>query len=154
MISSPITKNECCFYCNKDGVDYYKCIDTGTLFTLQTLDQSEKVGGEAEEERNNTHNNARINRIKKIDSNAVVLDFGCGHGYFVNCLRNAGISADGYDPFDESFFKMPSGLFTVVTLIEVIEHLQSPFKEIQLIADKLINEGILYIETSFQKHIL
>jgi SAM-dependent methyltransferase len=149
MTLSPITQNPADFYCQKDGIDYYRCRETQTLFTPEVLDQSEKVGGEAESERNSVHNEARANRIKNIDLNATVLDFGCGHGYFVQFLRNSGINADGYDPYSDSFSKMPSGLFDIVTMIEVIEHLQYPYQEIQLIASKLKSEGILYIETSF-----
>lgn len=149
MIISPITQNPAEFYCKKDDVEYYRCCETQTIFTPQILDQSSKVGGEAENERNSIHNEARIKRIKSLHLNPTVLDFGCGHGYFVQVLRDSGVLADGYDPFNESFSKIPDQLFDIVTIIEVVEHLQHPYLEFELIASKLKNAGILYIETSF-----
>jgi SAM-dependent methyltransferase len=148
-IKSPITRGRAFFYCKKQNIDYYKCEDTGTLFTLEPLNQSGMVGGTGEDERNLAHNPARIERLIKLKSNPVVLDFGCGNGMFVNALKTANLNVFGYDPYNPDFAKLPEQKFDIVTMIEVIEHTYSPFKEVEVISGLLKKGGILYIESSF-----
>ena len=134
----------------KGGTVYYTCTDTGTIFS-KGLDQSEKVGGGFEIERNNEADNIeRGRRVKMITGkpNPKVLDYGCGNGLLVSSLNANGCEATGYDAFNPEFNKMGVDV-DCVTMIEVVEHLTAPFKEFEQVFDALVGGGKVYIETSF-----
>jgi hypothetical protein len=133
----------------KNGTEYFQD-DNGIIF-CEPLNQDQMVGGGFEKERNETQNHlriARINQIKKFE--AKVLDFGCGNGILVNDLVHCLIFASGYDKFNPKFNKLPKkDAYNIVTMIEVIEHLNEPFSELDLIYKSLVKGGTLMIETSF-----
>lgn len=135
----------------KSGHEYF--VDNyGTIF-CDAIDQSNMVGGGNEEPRNEIENPIRLERIKEMlvgKEDAIVLDFGCGHGMFVNFLLENGIVAEGYDKFNPEYHREGvENKYDVVTLVEVVEHLAQPFEEIQDIFMSLKPNGILYVETSF-----
>lgn len=132
----------------KNGIVYNQRPD-GTLF-CSPLDQSKKVGGAGEELRNQVQNKERLQRIRAINPNPILLDYGCGHGLFVQFLQDKKIKATGYDPYNEKFSKKPIvNFYNIVTLIEVIEHTTEPYSEIDEIWNYLKPGGTLFIETSF-----
>lgn len=131
----------------KQGIDYFYD-DYGTCF-CEPLDQSNMVGGGHEEGRNTIENPQRLERVKGLHPAPLVLDYGCGHGLFVDFLLQNGINAIGYDKFTDRNILPPGLKFNIVTMIEVIEHLQEPFAEIESIYDMLIPGGKVMIETSF-----
>lgn len=139
----------------RNGVTYRQH-PNGTL-TCGTLDQSHKLGGTGEEDRNRVHNPERLQRIRNLHPNPKVLDFGCGSGLLVEFLRSNGIKAEGFDRYlknsteylfngDLAFSK---GEYDIVTMVEVIEHTSSPYLELQDIFHILKPGGILMVETSF-----
>jgi len=149
----PICNNHAHWRLNKLGVDYHQCTNCKTLFSV-AIDQDGMVGGGAEVERNEQQNDGRIERIKTIFGGKVegvkVLDFGCGNGLFVSDLNKAGYEATGYDGFNEKFGVLPTkDTFHICTMIEVAEHLSSPFIEYDCIYRSLLKGGVLMIETSF-----
>jgi len=161
---------------SKGNVTYTQYPD-GTLMS-GPLDQSGKIGGEAEEERNQVHNPQRLQRILQFHPRPHVLDYGCGSGMLVHYLRSNGVEAWGYDKYAKDIHKEPPGLqamarvplseyvryntdivfdaigfpenrFDVITMIEVIEHTSEPFNELDLIFRMLKPGGVVMIETSF-----
>jgi cyclopropane fatty-acyl-phospholipid synthase-like methyltransferase len=150
-VKSPITGGNASNYCRKGNIFYYKCEDTGTIFTAKELTNSDMVGGTGEESRNySEHNATRLQRIKSLNSNPFVLDFGCGLGTFVDYLKANGVRAVGYDKFSEDFAQPPiKNSYDVITCIEVIEHLYKPYNEFKEMYDALNKGGYLYIESSF-----
>lgn len=122
----------------------------GTLF-CDAIDQSNMVGGGAEEERNTLENPERLVRILQLSpGDPFVLDFGCGHGLFIEYLTDQGIRAWGYDKFYDKFSAKPAPESAdVVTLIECVEHLASPFDEFQDMFNMLKPGGKLMIESSY-----
>jgi cyclopropane fatty-acyl-phospholipid synthase-like methyltransferase len=132
----------------KNGTEYFQD-DNGIIF-CEPLNQDQMVGGGFEKERNETQNHLRIGRVHKLKDNANVLDFGCGNGMLIKDLKDAGIKCTGYDKFNPDFKKLPKKeTFDIVTMIEVIEHLNEPFSELDLIYKSLVKGGTLMIETSF-----
>lgn len=132
----------------KNGIEYFYD-DYGTCF-CQPLDQSNKVGGGHEEGRNQLENPQRLERIKAmLPTGEAVLDFGCGNGLLVKYLKDNGINAHGYDKFTDKNTLPDVESVHLVTLIEVIEHLQEPFSEIDDIFNCLVPGGKVMIETSF-----
>jgi 2-polyprenyl-3-methyl-5-hydroxy-6-metoxy-1,4-benzoquinol methylase len=109
----------------------------------------QKVGGQNEHGRNSEHNPTRLDRILKLKQNPTVLDYGCGNGIFVDFLKSKGVNAYGYDKFNKDFNKMPKLKFDIVVMVEVVEHLAPPHKEISDVYKALNDGGILYIESSF-----
>lgn len=153
--------NKICIVCNnqspfrlkKNGVDYFQCVSCKTLFS-EPIDNSNLVGGGFEEERNINENAGRIERILKICGNDLtginVLDFGCGHGMLVKDLKEAGFNAEGYDAYNPEYNKFPEReKYHICSIVEVIEHLQHPFVELDCIYRSLVNTGIVYLESSF-----
>lgn len=133
---------------------YNICDDCGCIFINNGLDQSNKVGGDKEVERNETQNSDRVRRfIELVGENGIVLDFGCGNGMLVNDCNSGGLNAIGYDKFNSKFWVLPQCKFDLVSMVEVIEHTFESFSEINIIYNLLKDDGILYIETSFTNQI-
>jgi len=158
MIEHNLRKCPCCnnyspFRLRKTNTDYYQCSNCSTLFS-DILDNENMVGGGNEVERNAEQNEGRIERFKTLLSNRIegmnILDFGCGHGYLVNDLLKEGFSAVGYDVYNPKFDTLPQrDKFHLCSLVEVVEHLSSPFIELDCVCRSLVKGGIVYIETSF-----
>lgn len=134
----------------KNNIDYHICTECHTLFS-EKLDNSHKVGGSNEDIRNETNIPIILERLKSFEfTNLNILDFGCGNGILLNAMKKEGIKCFGYDKYNEKYNKLPKkNTYNIVTLIEVIEHLTSPFDELDLIYNSLKENGLLYIETSF-----
>lgn len=134
----------------KMGYKYYQCENCQTLFVPDGIDQKDMVGGEHEVGRNEKENVVRITRfIDLVGKYGKILDWGCGHGYLVKDCKEAKIDAVGYDKFNPDFDKLQEGQFNLVSLIECVEHLSSPFVELDIIHEKLLPNGIVLLETSF-----
>lgn len=119
------------------------------------LDQDNMIGGGNEIPRNEQQNHLRIERLDSIfkgrdKASISVLDFGCGHGYFINDLLWAAYNATGYDPYNPEFSRLPlKDHFDAITCVEVIEHTSYPFPEIEVMYRSLKRFGVVYFETSF-----
>lgn len=132
----------------KKGVEYFRK-ENGTIFSL-SLPQSEKIGGQDENNRNSRHNPTRLDRILKIHNNLKVADFGCGNGLFVKYLISNGINAVGYDKYNPEYEKiLEYCAYDIITAIEVLEHTSEPYSEIDEIFDSLKGGGYLMVEMSF-----
>lgn len=152
----PICNNESPKLFTKLNVDYYKCNNCQTIYSAP-LNNENLVGGAFEVDRNEKQNHLRIERIDKI-VNVIpskdlvnILDFGCGHGMFIDDLKKSGYTnVDGYDAFYEPYSKLPkTNFYHVVSMVECIEHTSPPFVELDVIFRSLVNGGCLMIETSF-----
>lgn len=132
----------------KENVQYYQCGTCKSLFS-ESLPNDNMIGGGFEVERNEAHNEERIYRVKELLGGNKILDYGCGHGMLVNDMKNANLDCDGYDKFNLEFDKITSDNYDVITMVEVIEHIGSPFSELDDIYKLLKVGGYLYIETSF-----
>lgn len=149
QINCPVCRNIAPYRLSKGDIEYYQCSFCKTLF-CDELDNSNLVGGEWEEGRNLKHKEERLDRIKILMGQyGSLLDFGCGHGLMVNDCKEAGIDCDGYDKYNPKFSKLKDEKYNLVTMVEVIEHLSYPFEELNIIFDKLADNGVVYIETSF-----
>jgi 2-polyprenyl-3-methyl-5-hydroxy-6-metoxy-1,4-benzoquinol methylase len=108
------------------------------------------VGGGCEQVRNEMQNHLRLDRVFRLKDNANVLDFGCGNGLLIRDMKAVGIKCTGYDKFNPKFKKLPKKeTFDIVIMVEVIEHLNEPFAELDLIYKSLVKGGVVMIETSF-----
>ena len=82
--------------------------------------------------------------IKKTDA---LLDYGSGTGLFVSFLRDQGFSsADGYDPY-LSDSKPVTRQYHVITLQDVIEHVEDPFELVERVKQLLLPGGIVVVGT-------
>lgn len=135
-----------------DGITYY-IDDYGTFFT-DKLNQADMLGGTDEDDRNIRANHIRLERIKFFNTDNKMLDFGCGNGLFVDYLKSQGVDADGYDPYSEKFNQLPNKQYDIITMIEVVEHLTSPYDEFDAVFSLLKQNGIVYIETSFSDFVV
>lgn len=133
----------------KIDVKYYQCEYCLTLFSGE-LPNDNMVGGGMELERNKQQNKGRLNRfLHLVGSGAKILDFGCGNGMLVDFLKENNINIYGYDKYNPKFDVVRSFNYDLISMVEVIEHLSHPFKELEHIHWLLKKDGILYIETSF-----
>ena len=149
----------CNNHCNdlflKGVIKYYQCTSCKTVF-CGALDNDGLVGGEYEYERNEKENYLRIDRVNQVTSginkdDVFILDFGCGHGLFIEDLKKNGyVNVHGFDAYYEPYMQLPKkNLYHVVTMTECIEHTTYPFPEINVIHRSMVDNGILIIETSF-----
>lgn len=151
----PVCSNHANFRLRKQITDYYQCSSCRLLFS-NPIDQDGMVGGEHEEGRNELQNHLRVDRISDMiigsrKEDVHILDFGCGHGYFIDDLKKAGYTnVVGYDAYNEAYCRIPeTNKFHIVTMVEVAEHISYPFVEFDLINRSLVHGGVLMIETSF-----
>jgi SAM-dependent methyltransferase len=132
----------------KNGIEYFQD-DNGIIF-CEPLNQDQMVGGGCEQVRNEMQNYLRLDRVFRLKDNANVLDFGCGNGLLIKDMKAVGIKCTGYDKFNPKFKKLPKKeTFDIVIMVEVIEHLNEPFAELDLIYKSLVKGGVVMIETSF-----
>jgi SAM-dependent methyltransferase len=132
----------------KNGTEYFQD-DNGIIF-CEPLNQDQMVGGGCEQVRNEMQNHLRLDRVFRLKDNANVLDFGCGNGLLIRDMKAVGIKCTGYDKFNPKFKKLPKKeTFDIVIMVEVIEHLNEPFAELDLIYQSLVKGGVVMIETSF-----
>lgn len=151
----PICGNTSEYRFTKDISKYYECVNCRSLYCGE-LPNDNLIGGVAELERNTQQNHLRIHRIDELcagenKENIFILDWGAGHGYFINDLKQAGYhNTFGYDLYNEEFQTLPSrDTFHIVTSIECFEHLSAPFVEVDAIYRSMKNNGVVYIETGF-----
>jgi 2-polyprenyl-3-methyl-5-hydroxy-6-metoxy-1,4-benzoquinol methylase len=131
----------------KSNMTYWQ--DNNGIIFCNEIDQSNMVGGGNEEPRNLLENPVRLERFKSLmPEGGQVLDYGCGNGMLVSFLKENEITADGYDKFNPEYQKLNVG-YDLVSMIEVVEHLYSPFTELERIYEVLNPGGQIYIETSF-----
>ena len=143
-MKSPLTGNEMRAYCSLEGVNYWQD-ETFSLFS-GCLPQAEMVGGTGNREWAHDFRNSLL-------PDGRILDYGCGRGDFVEFLISQGKTAEGYDPYNLQFAKLPEGNFDAVTMIEVIEHTCDPYQEIDEISLLLKRGGLLFVETSFSNWV-
>lgn len=136
---------------------YSQCANCKTVF-CEALEQDDLVGGEYEVERNKKENYLRIERIDQVrlkmdipKEETRILDFGCGNGYLLTDLKEAGFKyVDGYDAYNEQYLKLPQKeMYHVINCTECIEHMSEPFREIDVMYRSLVNYGCVILESGF-----
>ncbi|MDO8753178.1 MAG: class I SAM-dependent methyltransferase [Anaerolineales bacterium] len=111
----------------------------------------------------------QVNAVRKHlpVKNKTVLDIGCGGGLFLSKLKEAGAVTTGIElsdtrahyaktkhgleiikrPIESEYWKERHGSFDIVTLWDVIEHVNFPLSTLRSAAGMLKNGGILLIDT-------
>ena len=108
---------------------------------------------------------SRLKTIKFYKKSGSLLDIGCAFGYFVHEAQCFGFEAEGWDVNHKTvkIAQINTGLpiyqgndfskstlpkkYDVITLFDVIEHLQNPDKYLSKIYQSLKNNGVVVIET-------
>jgi len=160
----------------KDGISYFNCKTCDFLFSKPSVNENfqESINDfeDAYIEYFDTNDTDKrnfdliLNWLKKeFNFNGKsILDVGCGSGKFVNHLRKNGINAKGIEysrPLYEKYLKDKEyfytfsleefnekigGVFDVVTLFDVLEHIDFPGKFIQEISKLQTLNGYLIKE--------
>ena len=96
---------------------------------------------------------------KKDFSNLKILDFGAGQGAMLNILKKLGADAYAFEPFGFTYLKSKGYekiykrieeikvLFDGIIMIDVLEHLNTPWETLLVLQKKLVKEGWIYIST-------
>ncbi|MDQ0084923.1 SAM-dependent methyltransferase [Variovorax boronicumulans] len=101
------------------------------------------------------HLDAVLSIIRRHFQTPSLIEVGCGKGYFLNHLREAGYEATGIDPAFEGEspqvvaapFSRALGLSAdAIVLRHVLEHIPRPFEFLKEIADANGGQGKIYIE--------
>lgn len=135
---------------------YYLCPSCSLLF----MDPSHHPSKESALERYNKHKNhisnpeyrAFLMKLAKpcmdiITKEARALDVGSGETKGMEILfRENGYHMESVDPYFHSFF--PTGSYDLITLNEVLEHMEHPREELTRLRKLLNPKGILAIGTS------
>lgn len=149
----PICNGESPLRLTKQNTQYFQCESCKMLYS-DPLSQEGLVGGQHEEGRA-LQNDIRLERIETMTKgmkkeNIRILDFGCGHGYLVNYLKEHGYNITGYDAYNEDFNRLPGKeQYHLCLCIEVIEHTSAPFVELDVINRALVNGGLAYFESGY-----
>lgn len=149
----PVCNNMAPLKMSKQNVAYHQCESCKMIFS-DPLNQDGLVGGQHEDGRA-LQNDIRLERIKTMTEglrkeDIRILDFGCGHGYLVNYLKENGYNVTGFDAYNEDFSRLPErGMYHLCLCVEVIEHTSTPFIELDVINRSLVMGGLAYFETGF-----
>ncbi|MCQ3936606.1 MAG: hypothetical protein DPW18_06120 [Chloroflexi bacterium] len=112
-------------------------------------------------------NQVRAVRRNGTIANSKVLDIGCGGGLFLSKMKEAGAKCMGIElsdsrayyaktrhgleivkrPIEDEYWRAYRGAFDVVTLWDVIEHVNYPLATLRAAAETLKPGGILLIDT-------
>jgi SAM-dependent methyltransferase len=98
-------------------------------------------------------------KTKRVTKQSLILDYGCGSGYFVEELRHTGFkNAFGFDPFlpenksdaggiylSNKIELLPAKQWDVITLNHVFEHLPEPIKYLEDLHELLKPGGLLIL---------
>jgi hypothetical protein len=84
----------------------------------------------------------------KYATSDTILDYGSGPSpVFAQIMRNQGKKVDIYDPYFSSSTDYLHRQYDMITLTEVIEHIQFPLENLQPLKDCLTPNGLLAIMT-------
>lgn len=120
-----------------------------------------------EEDKNTIQKNMShyLSRIKKLKSKGKILDVGCAMGFFLELAENNGFKATGIDVSEYavnlakkkygdkvvqtslSKAKFPDKCFDVVTMFDLIEHLENPIEDLKKTSSLLKDNGLVVIQT-------
>lgn len=113
-----------------------------------------------------------LSRIKKFKKSGKLLDGGCATGLFMDIAKDSGFDVSGFDvsayavkiarkKFGNhvkratvSSAKFPPNSFDVITLFDVIEHLEDPKKDLIHLGKMLKSDGLLMINTGDASSLL
>ena len=96
----------------------------------------------------------RFRRIERELGSGTLLDYGCGNGEFVEYARGRGVDAAGIEPnyasssasVRRSLNELPPGArYGLATLWHVLEHMDSPVKELGALSERLDAGGRIFI---------
>jgi 2-polyprenyl-3-methyl-5-hydroxy-6-metoxy-1,4-benzoquinol methylase len=100
--------------------------------------------------------------MKPRDRSARLLDYGCGLGFFLDSAFDRGFDVHGLEfnqyaidyirkryayPVTHSSHFEPTTRYEVVTMFDVVEHLQDPFGALEEVRDIIAENGILVVST-------
>ncbi|MBI3577130.1 class I SAM-dependent methyltransferase [Candidatus Gottesmanbacteria bacterium] len=106
-----------------------------------------------------------LTTVQRYTSSGRLLDVGCAYGYFVELALAAGFDAYGIDPSAHAVSKAKERFdgriqqgtvgslrfsqkpFDVITMLDVVEHLGDPRKDLQAIANLISDNGVVLIAT-------
>ncbi|MES2838433.1 MAG: class I SAM-dependent methyltransferase [Bacteroidota bacterium] len=108
--------------------------------------------------------NRLLDYFEKYRKNNTLLDVGCGRGYLLEIAKNRGwkvygteFSEEAVDICERKGITMHQGVlsldvfknieFDVIVSLEVIEHINNPNQELEIINSKLRKGGLFYITT-------
>lgn len=146
--------------CLKGDVVLVQDMDTGLIFNA-AFDPSllQYDGDYQNEQAHSSIFREHLSSVKEIIhrhfGNGSIIEVGCGKGYFLEYLLEAGYDITGIDPAYEgdnprvikACFAPDLGM-TVdgIVLRHVLEHIQNPYQFLRQIADANGNQGKIYIE--------
>jgi SAM-dependent methyltransferase len=160
----------------KEGIDYYYCNSCGFLFSNPSVNANSQDNIEDYEDYYIKYFDSNIADTKNFESilkwisrkvdftGKVMLDIGSGSGKLVNYLRGKGLTIKGIEyskPLFEKYLKdkdyffncsidtfseTDKGPYDIVTLMDVLEHVEYPGKFIENISKIQTAGGVLIIE--------
>jgi len=137
---------------------YHHCEQCDFVF----IDSSHLISEEEERKRYLEHNNTMentgyVNMFLTFITNALqphyseakkILDYGCGpNPVFAQIMRNQGKDVAVYDPFFSPSNAYLRKRYDIITLTEVLEHIQHPLLTLQPLITRLSRDGLLAIMT-------
>ena len=157
-----------------DGLPVAECLDCGLLFVKDV--PVNKLRSDTDESLDEYYTEISTDKTKFIYCLDLIksklnyhnsrlegkklLDIGCGDGYFISLCQNLGIDSYGYDISpgvvdyaQRKGLKVFSDLdeitekFDIITLFDVLEHMENPRRELENLAKLLKDNGLIFIET-------
>lgn len=157
---------------DRNDIDVLKCNHCGLVFLSKIItddtfyvDSKMHQGMDFGKWRDNTFadDNRRFSRYKDFIKDKKILDFGCGNGGFLTLVQReklvrqgVGIDLDlqsihqlrseGVECYN-NISELPDGMFDVVFMFHVIEHLPNPELILDQLFERIPDHGVMIIET-------